>query len=163
VKCNEKKEVEFRCTPFFKGALLLTILNLPLSFYTPFQADSSSYLLGKRDDSSEPRVNCEMQRSSEEFTFVALRTFRGLPYLKLPQTSRISLHFAIYPSPSSPYLRRVIYWKNLGKNCEMQRKVGGSFSLHYALQNWFLISNYLKPLVFSLHFAIYPSPCSYSF
>jgi hypothetical protein len=49
------------------------------------------------------------------------------------ERSLLSLHYAIYPSPSSSYLERGYLKGKPRKKCEMQRNTESLLSLHYAL------------------------------
>jgi hypothetical protein len=127
LNATKSRKFSFITHGIFRGLLLLKVaptsslllqVTLGQCCSNSFQRAlaAHSFFFRKRGRASNPRLGFRLATKSRKFFFVALRTSEQVPYLELPQTSGFSLHYAIYPSLSLE--KR----KNLGKNCEVQRK-----------------------------------------
>ena len=117
-KCNESREVQFRCTTYFLVTLLSrTTTNLLI--FVAYSSLSEFLLLPSLENGLFQGRTSEKLRSATKRGRVCFRCtthFLGALYLELPQTSYLSLHYANYPSPSFTYLRGGgISRKNFGK------------------------------------------------
>jgi hypothetical protein len=106
-KCNESREVQFRCTTYFLVTLLSrTTSNLLI--FVAYSSLSEFLLLPSLENGLFQGRTSEKLRSATKRGRVCFRCtthFLGALYLELPQISYLSLHYANYPSPSFTYLR----------------------------------------------------------